>query len=112
MEKSKTKYGYQAISHHYPNLVTTLEEADPLLAQSLHGQAVKRRRVSTKSKMTAFILCLIFGIFGAHRFYAHRNVSAVIMTLSLGGLGIWWAFDCFLVICGLFKDEQGRYLAN
>ncbi|NRA44735.1 MAG: TM2 domain-containing protein [Oligoflexales bacterium] len=66
--------------------------------------------MSDKSKATAIFLCLIFGVFGAHRFYAHRNISAVLMTVSLGGLGIWWAFDCFLIACGQFKDDRGRYL--
>ncbi|MFK7823822.1 MAG: TM2 domain-containing protein [Oligoflexales bacterium] len=112
MENSKTKYGYQAISQHYPNLLSTLEEGDPLLAQSLHGQAIPANRISDKSKTVALTLCFIFGLFGAHRFYAHRNVSAVFMVLSFGGMGIWWAFDCFLVVCGQLKDERGRYLLD
>lgn len=64
--------------------------------------------VSSKSRLIALLLCWLLGVFGAHRFYAGRPLSAIFMILTLGGLGIWALVDLIVILCGDFKDGDGR----
>jgi len=64
--------------------------------------------VSDRKRLVAVILCLGFGIFGAHRFYAGRTGTAKLMLFTLGGLGIWYLVDSVIVIFGEFRDREGR----
>ena len=40
-------------------------------------------KVSKKSRLVAFLLCYIFGIFGAHRFYVGRNLSGIAFVVGV-----------------------------
>jgi TM2 domain-containing membrane protein YozV len=50
-----------------------------------------------KSTATTWILWFFFGGLGGHRYYLGRIGSAVAMTFTLGGLGIWSIIDIFLI---------------
>jgi class 3 adenylate cyclase len=63
---------------------------------------------STRKKLIAFILCLCFGVFGAHRFYAGKNKSAKFQLFTVGGFGIWFLTDLVRIIFGKFADGEGR----
>ena len=63
---------------------------------------------SYKKRSLMSLLCLFFGVFGAHRFYAGRSVSASIQLLTLGGLGIWTTVDLLIILFGEFLDADGR----
>jgi TM2 domain-containing membrane protein YozV len=60
-----------------------------------------------KRILPAFLLCFLFGVFGAHRFYVGKVGSGVVQLLTLGGLGIWALVDLILIICGAFTDDNG-----
>jgi len=64
--------------------------------------------VSDKKRLLTAILCLGFGIFGAHRFYAGKIKSAMVMLFTIGGLGIWCVIDTVIVLFGEFTDNEGR----
>lgn len=64
--------------------------------------------VSDKKRLLTAILCLCFGIFGAHRFYAGKIKSAMVMLFTIGGLGIWYLTDTVIVLFGEFTDNEGR----
>ncbi|MGB7212460.1 MAG: TM2 domain-containing protein [Gemmatimonadales bacterium] len=66
------------------------------------------RGASHRSRGVAFGLALLFGVFGAHRFYVGRTTSAVFQLLTLGGAGIWALVDCILIATGNFRDVDGR----
>lgn len=68
--------------------------------------------VSRKSRLIALLLCWFLGCFGAHRFYVGRTGSAIAMIFTLGGLGIWAFVDLIVIICGNFKDDEGRKLLS
>lgn len=70
------------------------------------------RAGSEKRILPAALLAFLFGIFGAHRFYAGRPLSAVLQLLTLGGLGIWALIDFILVICGEFRDAEGHKITR
>lgn len=67
---------------------------------------------SDKSRGVAVALAAVLGIFGAHRFYAGRTGSGVLMACTLGGLGIWYVYDLILVSAGAFRDAEGRLIAR
>ena len=60
-----------------------------------------------KSKWTAFILCLLFGWLGAHRFYVGKNGSGLIWLFTCGIFGLGWLVDTLLILCNAFRDSNG-----
>lgn len=67
---------------------------------------------STKDFVPTILLCLLLGVFGAHRFYVGKIGTGVIQLLTLGGLGIWATVDLIMIILGKFKDKQGYIVRN
>jgi TM2 domain-containing membrane protein YozV len=55
-------------------------------------------------------------VFGAHRFYVGKTGSGVAMLLlTLTGVGVlvtgvWHVVDWILIVCGAFRDAEGRRL--
>ncbi len=54
------------------------------------------------------VLCLLLGVFGAHRFYAGKTRSAVLQLVTLGALGIWTLVDLLYILFGEFTDVEGK----
>jgi TM2 domain-containing membrane protein YozV len=62
--------------------------------------------------MPAFLLCFLFGVFGAHRFYVGKIGTGILMILTFGGLGIWALIDMIMIIIGSFTDKAGNKLTQ
>jgi len=78
--------------------------SDPLLIslQQLTDEEFARRQLiapmpADRSAFVGFIFWMFFGLLGGHRYYFGLKRSAVIQTLTLGGAGIWWLLDLFLL---------------
>jgi hypothetical protein len=67
---------------------------------------------SDKSRGIAFILALVLGVFGAHRFYVGKIGTGVLMLCTFGGLGVWYLYDVIMVASGSFRDADGRRVAR
>ena len=63
---------------------------------------------SAKDGGLMLVLCLLLGVFGAHRFYAGKTGTAVLQLFTLGGLGIWWLVDLLFILFGEFTDAEGK----
>jgi TM2 domain-containing membrane protein YozV len=63
---------------------------------------------SAKNGGLLLALCLLLGVFGAHRFYAGKTRTAVLQLLTLGGLGIWTLADLLFILFGEFTDAEGK----
>lgn len=63
---------------------------------------------SPHSRSVALAFSLIFGVFGAHRFYTGRTGTGVLQAVTLGGLGIWALYDAIIIATGNFRDAEGR----
>lgn len=52
-----------------------------------------------RSKWVAFVLCLLLGYLGAHKFYEGKNGMGVLYILTIGLFGIGWLIDTFSLLC-------------
>lgn len=50
-----------------------------------------------KNKWVSLVLCILFGIFGIHRFYEGKKVTGLIYLFTFGLLGVGWFFDIILL---------------
>lgn len=65
---------------------------------------------SAKKKVTAVVLCLLLGGLGIHRFYVGKTGTGILQLLTLGGLGIWALVDFIMILTGGFTDANGNVL--
>ena len=63
--------------------------------------------VGEKGFVPALLLCIFLGGLGAHRFYVGKIGTAILMIVTLGGLGIWTIIDLVKIAVGSFKDKDG-----
>ena len=76
-------------------------------SQNISNQVIN---VSKKNKITALILCVLFGLFGVHRFYVGK-IGTGLLYLCTGGLFlIGYIVDIILIIKGKFTDKFGLEL--
>lgn len=59
---------------------------------------VARCRGKGKNKWTAFVLCLLLGYFGAHKFYEGKVGMGVLYLFTLGLFGIGWFVDLIVLL--------------
>jgi TM2 domain-containing membrane protein YozV len=68
--------------------------------------------ISPKSRLAVTLLAWFLGQFGAHRFYLEKWGTAILMLLTLGGLGIWALIDFIIAVIGSMRDKEGRLIKN
>lgn len=68
--------------------------ADPDFSQSVIDELYFPR---PKYTTLALVLGIFLGLFGAHRFYLGKTLTAALMFLTLGGGLIWWLVDLFFI---------------
>lgn len=65
---------------------------EPMYAQQINVNT-RHKSKCEKNKWVAFILCILFGVFGVHKFYEGK-IALGILYLCTGGLcGIGWIID-------------------
>ena len=81
-----------------------------ILSETIEEEKMLKRTSSSKSRLTALLLCLFSFFIGAHRFYVGKGGSAIVMILlNFTGIGeIWATFDFINILCGNFKDGDGK----
>ena len=67
---------------------------------------------SERKVLPVFLLALVLGPFGAHRFYVGKTGTAILQILTLGGLGIWTLVDLVMIISGHFRDKEGERITE
>lgn len=51
--------------------------------------------MGSTSYRVAVALWIGLGLFGGHRYYLGRTRTALLQTVTVGGLGFWWLIDLF-----------------
>lgn len=69
-------------------------------------------QISDEKLMSLFLLCLIFGIFGLHRFHTGKIGTGILQAITLGGGGLWAAVDLATILMGRFTDKEGKPIKN
>jgi TM2 domain-containing membrane protein YozV len=67
---------------------------------------------STKDWLVTLLLCFFLGGFGIHSFYSGKTAIGVVQLLTAGGCGIWWLIDFIMIICGSYRDGEGKIVSN
>ncbi|MCI4625162.1 MAG: TM2 domain-containing protein [Candidatus Magnetoovum sp. WYHC-5] len=62
--------------------------------------------VSPNSRLIALFFCMFFGWAGLHRFYVKKIGTGFLMFFTMGGFGMWYFLDIFLITIGVFKDRD------
>ena len=70
------------------------------------------RQVSHKSRLVAFLLCYIFGMFGAHRFYVGKKGTAILYIFTMGLFGVGMLIDTLMIILGKFADVEDKLITK
>jgi hypothetical protein len=65
-----------------------------------------------KKLLPVFLLAVLLGPFGLHRFFVGKIGTGVLQLLTLGGLGIWLLVDIVMIITGNFTDKDGHKLTE
>lgn len=87
--------------------------------------------ISNEKKLTLFLLCWLFGLFGVHRFYTGKYLTGGTYLLALTSAGVlglskseslsivpicllflWWLVDFMRIIMGKFTDKEGKQIVN
>jgi TM2 domain-containing membrane protein YozV len=69
--------------------------------RSLHGQELRHPTI-------LIYLSAAGGFLGMDRFFLGQTGLGVAKLLTLGGLGVWWLVDLYLVLNGRLTDARGR----
>ena len=83
----------------------------PLLRQPARSPQ-RIRNKSRKDWLTTLLLCFFLGTLGIHSFYAGKTVIGIIQLVTLGGCGIWTLVDFIMLLCGSYKDGEGKTISN
>jgi hypothetical protein len=84
----------------------------PILSvPSITGSTETKAEPNQKTFWIAFVLCLLLGFFGAHRFYLGKK-SAWVMLVTFGFCGIWWLIDIILLLASQFTDKNKIPVVN
>jgi hypothetical protein len=92
------------------DLEPAVAAAEPISASAAYGVPAWQRNQgdSEYTRLPVFLLCLLFGWLGIHRFFVGKIGTGVLMLLTIGGLGIWLVIDLILIVLGEFRDSDRR----
>jgi TM2 domain-containing membrane protein YozV len=94
-------------------------------------ELMDKTKVSSEKKLTLLLLCWLFGLFGIHRLYTGKYLTAAIQLFTwvlagilsltknetlpyipIGFLFLWWIIDVMRIIIGKFTDKEGKAIID
>jgi len=76
-------------------IVNNSANASAYQSQSINANG---RLGRPKNKWTAFILCVLLGCFGAHKFYEGKTGMGIVYIFTCGLFGIGWIIDIIMLL--------------
>lgn len=76
--------------------VQPVRYAQPVTPQP---RPVTQKARQAKDKWIAFVLCLLVGCYGVHKFYEGRILMGLLYLFTGGLFGIGWLVDCIVLLC-------------
>lgn len=71
--------------------------------------AINNHKSRGESQLTALLLAIFLGLYGAHRFYLGYTWQGFLMMFTYGGCLIWWISDIIRIIVGTLEPQYGPY---
>ncbi len=68
--------------------------------------------MNTKAILPAFILCILFGVLGFHRFYMGKPWTGILYLFTGGLFGIGVVYDIITLVIGVAKDGNGNRITE
>ena len=87
----------------------------PALPAGTKARAPSGNNESPKSRTVAAILAFFLGGLGIHRFYVGKvgtGILQILVNIFFFAGAIWALLDLIVILCGNFKDSEGRVLSN
>ena len=78
-----------------PNIIINNENTNSNVNKNINTAQGGR----AKNKWVAFVLCLLLGIFGAHKFYEGKAGMGILYIFTGGLFGIGWLVDLIVILC-------------
>lgn len=75
--------------------------------QPFHQPYQHQRPMYEINRPVMWLLWLFFGIIGGHRYYLGNIGMGLIQTFTMGGFGLWWIIDAFLINGRANRIESG-----
>jgi hypothetical protein len=95
-----------------PSVLTVSSSPAPAPAVFLPAESnASKPEPLLKTFWVAFVLCLLLGFVGAHRFYLGKK-SAWLMLVTFGFCGIWWLVDILLLLANQLTDTKKNPVIN
>ena len=69
---------------------------------------ISKSKKSEKDYLGALLLSIFVGMLGVDRFYLGHTGTGILKVLSVGGFGIWFLLDIFLIATEQMKDSEGN----
>ena len=76
------------------------------------GRVARHTDASEKKLVPAAVLCVMLGVFGAHRFYVGKIGTGLAQLFTLGGLGLWMLYDLILILTAQFRDADEKVVSE
>ncbi|MCI5718419.1 MAG: NINE protein [Alistipes sp.] len=92
--------------------ISDAAQACPYCGSPLKDMAPADPNKSPKDWLTTLLLCFFLGTLGIHSFYVGKTVIGVVQLITLGGCGIWTLVDFIMILCGSYKDSEGKIVRN
>lgn len=92
------------------NFVTNVVNNNSVVNNDSQNISNQMSNVSKKNKITALILCVLFGFLGVHRFYVGKIGTGLLYLCTFGLFFIGYIVDIILIITGKFTDKFGLEL--
>lgn len=67
--------------------------SEPQLADHKTGAMFSAESFHARTAPNVWVMWALTGLLGGHRYYLGKLKSGALMTLTLGGLGVWWLID-------------------